>query len=62
MAGLLFGGVLATSGCSQDSSQPARESISAPRKGATAVTGDPADKYVGKGKAVRGRLGRKGGD
>jgi hypothetical protein len=62
MAGLLLGSVLATSGCTQDSSQPARESISAPRKGATSVTSDAATTGPGKGKVVGGKLGGKGAD
>jgi hypothetical protein len=59
-AGLIVVGALLTSGCSGDSAQPSRESISAPRKGGGIEDAGADPKGKGK-KAVGGKLGAKGG-
>jgi hypothetical protein len=59
-AGLIVSGALLTSGCSGDSGQPSRESISAVRKGGGIE--NPGADPKGKGKkAVGGKLGGKRG-
>jgi hypothetical protein len=57
-ASLVVGGV-ATPGCSNDPGQPARESISAPRKGGGVQDAGAADKS--KSTKPGGKLGSKSG-
>ena len=59
-AGLLIGGALLAPGCSDDAAQPARESISAPRKGGGTEAAGPDAPTKGKGKAQGGKLRGKG--
>jgi hypothetical protein len=53
---LVVPGMLFNSGCSDDGGQPARESISAPRKGA-----GPAEDPAPKGKDKGGAASKRGG-
>ena len=53
---LVVPGMLFSAGCSEDPGQPARESISAPRKG-----GGPAEDPVPKGKEKGGAASKRGG-
>jgi hypothetical protein len=58
-AGLLIGGALLASGCGTDDGQPARGSISAPRKGGGAVGAGGASAKAGAAGAPAGKVGGK---
>lgn len=53
--GLLLSGALIAPGCSNDPGQPARESISAPRKGGGVTDAGTADKGA---KKAGGKVGK----